>query len=119
MILVVGLPDTVRPKAGQDNSCQRINLLAMEQNAWALADRASSIKVVATRTELDWAIGQGNTVVWAPSKMIFDTPGSPLEKSDDGLALAVWLADLLEARTLVVHGDVSVPPGCRVPVRRH
>jgi dihydroneopterin aldolase len=49
--------------------------------------------------------------------MVLDTPGAPIENADDGLALAIWLAELLGASELVVHGSVSLPAESRVPVR--
>jgi dihydroneopterin aldolase len=118
MIVTVGLPDAARPEAAGTVSQRRIDLLAIEQNAWTLVAAGVGCTVVATRTELDWAIGQGNRVVWAPSKLVLDTPGAPLEQAGDGLALAIWLAELLDARELVIHGSVSTPAGSRVPVRR-
>ncbi|MCU9847045.1 dihydroneopterin aldolase [Defluviimonas sp. WL0024] len=115
VVLAVGLPDTTRPATG-DGPCQtRIDLLAIEQNAWVLASRDPRLNVVATRTELDWAMKQGNMVVWAPSKLVLDTPGAP-GSGEDGVALAAWLAGELAALRLVVHGPVSLPAACRVPV---
>ena len=84
----------------------------------ALAARDPRLNVVATRTELDWAIRNRQCVVWAPSKMICDTPDAPLDKAGNGIELSVWLAGLLGAAELRVHGSVSLPAGSRVPVRR-
>ena len=33
-------------------------------------------------------------------------------------ALALWLAEVMAAQGIVVHGDVAVPAGSRVPVER-
>ena len=105
-----------RPEAATGAAQLRIDLLAMEQAAWALAASDPSLTVVATRTELDWALKQGQVVVWAPSKLILDTPGAP-QVADAGV-LACWLAEDLDAVKIVVHGRVAVPAGCRVPVER-
>jgi dihydroneopterin aldolase len=38
--------------------------------------------------------------------------------SRDAVALALWLAEMMAASGLVVHGDVALPAGSRVPVER-
>ncbi|MCB2135795.1 MAG: dihydroneopterin aldolase [Rhodobacteraceae bacterium] len=118
LVLTVDAPQTARPAAATEAAQRRIALLAVEQNAWALAARDPRLNVVATRTELDWAIRNRQCVVWAPSKMICDTPDAPLDKAGNGIELSVWLAGLLGAAELRVHGSVSLPAGSRVPVRR-
>ncbi len=116
LILAVGLPDLARPVTGHKPTQRRVDLLAMEQNAWALAARDPRCVVVATRTEIDWAIKRGQSVVWAPSKLVLDAVDGP--KGSEPVSLALWLAETLSATALVVHGDVAVPAGSRVPVRR-
>ncbi len=118
VILTVGLPDLPRPTTGHKPTQRRIDLLAIEQNAWALAARDDRCVVVATRTEIDWAMKHGQTIVWAPSKIVLDTPDGPKAASGDGVALALWLAETMAATRLVVHGAVAVPAGSRVPVER-
>jgi len=116
LILAVGLPDLPRPVTGHKPTQRRVDLLAMEQNAWALAARDPRCVVVATRTEIDWAIKRGQSVVWAPSKLVLDAVDGP--KGTEPVSLALWLAETMSATALVVHGDVAVPAGSRVPVRR-
>lgn len=116
MILIVGLPDLPRPITGHKPTQRRIDLLAIEQNAWTLAARDPRCVVVAARTEIDWAMKQGETVVWAPSKLVLDAVDGP--KGSNPVELALWLAETMSATALVVHGDVTVPAGSRVPVRR-
>ncbi|WP_128515641.1 dihydroneopterin aldolase [Tabrizicola thermarum] len=116
LILTVGPPDLPRPVTGHKPTQRRIDLLAMEQNAWALAARDARCVVVATRTEIDWAIKRGQSVVWAPSKLVLDAVDGP--KGSDPVGLALWLAETMSAAALVVHGEVAVPAGSRVPVRR-
>jgi dihydroneopterin aldolase len=118
VILTVGLPDLSRPSTGHRPTQRRIDLLAIEQNAWTLAARDPRCVVVATRTEIDWAMRHGQMIVWAPSKIVLDTPDGPKAAAGDGVALALWLAEVLAAARLVVHGDVALPAGSRVPVLR-
>lgn len=118
LILAVGLPDLPRPQTGHKPTQRRIDLLAIEQNAWVLAARDARCVVVATRTEIDWAMRHGQTVVWAPSKIVLDAVDGPKGAGGDGVALALWLAESLAADRLIVHGDVAVPAGSRVIVER-
>jgi dihydroneopterin aldolase len=116
VILTVGLPDLPRPQTGHKPTQRRIDLLAIEQNAWTLAARDPRCVVVATRTEIDWAIKHGKMIVWAPSKLVLDAVDGP--HSRDAVALSLWLAEMMAASGLVVHGDVALPAGSRVPVER-
>jgi dihydroneopterin aldolase len=116
LILAVGPPDLPQPKTGHRPTQRRVDLLAIEQNAWTLAARDARCVVVATRTEIDWAMKRGQCVVWAPSKLVLDAVDGP--KGSDPVGLALWLAETMSATALIVHGDVAVPAGSRVPVRR-
>ena len=116
VILTVGLHDEPRPRTGHKPTQRRIDLLAIEQNAWALAARDDRCVVVATRTEIDWAVKQGQMIVWAPSKLVLDAVDGP--KGHDAVALALWLAEQMAADRMVVHGNVTVPAGSRVAVTR-
>jgi dihydroneopterin aldolase len=116
LILTVGLPDLPRPVTGHKPTQRRIDLLAIEQNAWTLAARDARCVVVATRTEIDWAMRRGQTVVWAPSKLVLDAVDGP--QGSAPVTLALWLAETMGALGLVVHGDVAVPAGSRIPVSR-
>jgi dihydroneopterin aldolase len=91
-----------------------VDLLAIEQNAWVLAARDPRCVVVAARTEIDRAMKQGRTVVWAPSKMVLDAVDGPSSRSPG--ALALWLAEALAARRLLVGAGLTMPAGSRVPV---
>lgn len=116
VIVTLGPANGPKPATGEPQSQWRIDLLAIEQNAWAFAARDPRFAVVATRTEIDWALRRGKPVVWAPSKLVLDAVDGP--KHAEPLALSLWLAEMLAATALVVHGEVSVPAGSRVPVRR-
>jgi dihydroneopterin aldolase len=116
LILTVGPPDLPRPATGHKPTQRRIDLLAIEQNAWVLAARDARCVVVATRTEIDWAMKRGQTVVWAPSKLVLDAVDGP--KGSDPVGLSLWLAETMSATALIVHGEVAVPAGSRVPLKR-
>jgi dihydroneopterin aldolase len=99
VVLTLGFPDLARPDGGNRHTARRIDLLAIEQNAWVLAGKDDRCVVVNTRTEIDWALGQGHTMVWAPMKLVMDAVDKP-ENADgvDPAELTVWVADLLGAR---------------------
>ncbi|GAA3870635.1 dihydroneopterin aldolase [Celeribacter arenosi] len=98
VVITVGYPTGAWPKSRTTLTQRRIDLLAIEQNAWVLAARDSRCVVRASRTELDWAMKQGQISVWAPSKMVLDAvhgpKGGPLE-------IAQWLAETLTAQHFV------------------
>jgi dihydroneopterin aldolase len=83
-----------RPVAATMETQRRIDLLALDQVAWALASRHKGLTVAASRTELDWVIRRGLPCVWAPSRLALDSPGAP--RAADGLRLAAWLASELK-----------------------
>ncbi len=116
VILTVGLPDGPRPVTGHKPTQRRVDLLAIEQNAWRLAAKDDRCVVVATRTEIDWAVKRGQMIVWAPSKLVLDAVDGP--QGREPVALALWLAEMMAASGIVVHGDVALPAGSRVPVER-
>ena len=116
LILCVGLPDGPRPLTAHAPTQRRIDLLAIEQNAWVLAARDRRCVVVSSRTEIDWAMKRGGSVVWAPSKLVLDAVDGP--QGRDAVALALWLAEQMAAEALVVHGDVAAPAGSRVRIER-
>ena len=116
VILCVGLPDLDRPQTGHKPTQRRVDMLSIEQNAWRLAARDPRCVVMATRTEIDWAVKRGQMMVWAPSKMVLDAVDGP--SSRDPVALALWLAEVMAASRMIVHGDVALPAGSRVTVER-
>ncbi len=116
VILAVGLPEQARPMTGHNPTQRRVDLLALEQNAWVLAARDPRCVVVSSRTEIDWAIKRGKMVVWAPSKMVLDAVDGP--QTRDPVALALWLAELVVADRLIVPEGVALPAGSRVTIQR-
>ncbi|KAF0677394.1 dihydroneopterin aldolase [Profundibacterium mesophilum] len=103
-ILCVGPGDLPRPRAEQAAAQRRIDLLAIEQNAWVLAGRDRRCVVVGTRTELDWSMRHDQITVWAPSKLVLDSVRPPGAGAGDGPALAAWFARLMQARALLFVG---------------
>ena len=115
LIFCVGAGDTPAPKTRIAMAQRRIDLLAIEQNAWVLAGRDKRCVVVGTRTELDWAMKNGQICVWAPSKIVLDAVDGPSAQAADALVLVAWVAGQMQAEELVVIGEDA--PACDVPAR--
>lgn len=105
LIICVGAADLDLPQAAHPLAQRRIDLLAIEQNAWVLAARDARCKVVNTRTELDWAMRNGQICVWAPSKIVLDATESPGTRADDAVALATWFAATFAAEEMLFIGE--------------
>jgi len=114
VILCVGHPDAPAPRTGHRMTQRRVDLLALEQNAWVLAGRDDRCVVVNTRTELDWAMKNGQISVWAPSKIVLDAVDGPSTGPDDPVALAAWFSGHMDASDLLLIGEA--PPGTGAPV---
>lgn len=104
LIISVGPADVAAPKAGNAMAQRRIDLLAIEQNAWTLAARDRRCMVVGTRTELDWAMKNGQICIWAPSKIVLDAVDGPSASPRDAVALVAWFAGDIAAKELLVIG---------------
>ncbi|MEO0484583.1 MAG: dihydroneopterin aldolase [Pseudomonadota bacterium] len=108
VVIAVGAPDVPAPDAGHVMAQRRIDLLAMEQNAWVLAGRDARCVVVGTRTELDWGMRHGQISSWAPSKMVLDAVDAPAGLLGTPGALIAWFAAELDAQRVVAIGiDVA------------
>ncbi len=116
LILCVGAADAPAPKAQHKLAQRRIDLLAIEQNAWVLAARDARCVVVSTRTELDWAMKNGQISVWAPSKIVLDAVDGPSAHPSDAVALAAWFAATFHAGEMLVIG-ADLPNTPDVPLR--
>ncbi|WP_371059295.1 dihydroneopterin aldolase [Rhodosalinus sp. 5P4] len=116
-ILCVGVPELPAPRTRARLAQRRIDLLAIEQNAWVLAGRDARCVVVESRTELDWAMKHGQISVWAPSKIVLDAAASPEAEPGDAVALAAWLGQQMDAAELLFIGETP-PDGSGLPVRR-
>jgi len=104
LILCVGAHALAVPTTAHPMTQRRIALLAIEQNAWRLAARDDRCVVVSTRTELDWAMKNGQISVWAPSKIVLDAVGGPLAAPSEPVELAAWFAATFQAEELIVIG---------------
>jgi dihydroneopterin aldolase len=116
LILCVGASDTPAPQVAHKMAQRRIDLLAIEQNAWVLASKDNRCVVVSTRTELDWAMKNGQTSVWAPSKIVLDSVDTPSAQPRDAVALAAWFAATFDATEMLVIG-ADLPKDTSVPLR--
>jgi len=116
LILCVGASDTAAPQVEHKMAQRRIDLLAIEQNAWVLAARDKRCVVVSTRTELDWAMKNGQTCVWAPSKIVLDSVDTPSAQPRDSVLLAAWFAATFYATEMLVIG-ADLPAEASVPLR--
>jgi dihydroneopterin aldolase len=103
LVLIPEDPALPLPQGGNPREVQ---LLALDQAAWALAGHLG-LTVADSRTELDWAATEGRAVVWAPARMVRDVAGLPPEPH----ALAFWLAERLAAERL----DWALPEGAALP----
>lgn len=119
VVLCVGLPEAAPPQSAAKPAQRRIDLLAIEQNAWVLAGRDRRCVVVESRTEIDWALRRGQMIVWAPSKLVLDAVDGPKGSPRDAVALALWLAEHLAADRLVILGAGAAPAGSRVRIEHH
>ena len=116
LIFCVGAPDGRAPQTGHRMAQRRIDLLAIEQNAWVLASKDNRCVVVATRTELDWAMKNGQSSVWAPSKIVLDAVDGPSAQPRDAVALAAWFAATFDAEEMLVIG-ADLPREASVALR--
>jgi dihydroneopterin aldolase len=118
LILCVDSPDLAAPTTGHAMTQRRVDLLSIEQNAWMLAARDSRCVVVDTRTEFDWAMKNGQTCVWAPSKIVLDAVDGPTAPPSDALGLALWFAQEMQAVEFVVLAeDETLAFQADIPVR--
>ena len=114
-ILCVGLPTENYSKVVQTQVQRRIDLLAIEQNAWKLAASDKRCVVVGTKTELDWAVKNGQISVWAPAKMLLDSKNLPNFDLGKILPLSEWLAKQFGAQYLTLIGDIQ-NTGCSIKI---
>jgi dihydroneopterin aldolase len=106
-IFCVGLPSENYSKVTQKQVQRRIDLLAIEQNAWKLAAYDKRCVVVETKTELDWAIKNGQISVWAPAKMLLDAKNLPNFDLQNPLPLSEWLANEFGTQNVTWIGDIT------------
>ncbi len=90
-------PDATLPEAAHTLARRRITLLGLDQAAWVLGGLDPRCLVVSSRTEIEWAAGQGQITVCAPSKIVVDAVEGAPEDVTDARAVADWLALVLHA----------------------
>ncbi len=113
LVLCVGIGPVAPVQCGRDAAQRNIDLLAIEQNAWSLAARDTRCAVVATNTELDWAMKTGQICVWAPSKIVLDAVDGP--HNITGPELTQWIAQRLSVKGVWDIGE-SLPKFAEIPV---
>lgn len=109
------VPPLHSAQAADTREGRQICLLSMEQNAWTLAGLNDRCAVVSSRTELDWAIRQGNVSIWAPSRLVGDATDAPADVLDMA-ALVEWFAARMGTDDIVFVG--SYPSGKNPSARR-
>lgn len=103
---LVIIPDAPRLPLPTGGNLRRVELLALDQAAWALAGDLG-LEVVDSRTEMEDAIRAARPVIWAPARLVGD-----IETLDtDPVALTAWLADRLDAALI----SVALPEGATLP----
>ncbi len=115
VILCVGPAEADAPQSAVSQVQRRIDLLAIEQNAWVLAGRDRRCVVMQSRTEIDWAAHNSQIAVWAPAKIVLDAIDGSAPHSTDALALAAWFAGQVDGTKLIVVG-AKPPSGLDLPV---
>ena len=116
LILCVGAADMDAPQTGHKMTQRRVDLLAVEQNAWIVASRDERCVVVETRTELEWAMRNDQICVWAPSKLVLDAVDGPSTELDDAVELAAWFASTFDVQKMIVIG-ADLPSATQVPLQ--
>ena len=114
-ILCVAAAETPPPQSLVSQVQRRIDLLAIEQNAWVLAGRDRRCVVMQSRTEIEWAARNAQIAVWAPAKIVLDAKDGVALHTTDALALAVWFTGQVDGTNLIVVG-ADAPSGLDVPV---
>lgn len=104
VILCVGLGEKGVPETSHAMTQRRIDLLAIEQNAWVLAAQDRRCVVVETRTELDWAMKHEQISVWAPSKIVLDAVDGPKVSPRQAAEMTAWFADHVQAAEILFVG---------------
>ncbi len=106
VVICVAAPEVLSPQVKLHKMVQRrIDLLAIEQNAWVLASYDDRCVVVGTKTELDWGMRHDQISVWAPSKIVLDAvDGSPM-CINEITVLVEWFAKEIQAVQVVFVGE--------------
>ena len=109
-VVLTACAATAPALAANADAQRQVDLLAMEQAAWALAARDARACVVDSRTELQHAIDNGLLAIWAPSRMVRRARDGAVRDTLSGLALTSWFARELGADS-IHHIDPDGQPG--------
>jgi len=102
------------PETGVRAMDRHLGLLSIEQNALVLAAKDHRCIVVNTRTELDWAMKNGQLAVWAPAKIILDAVKIPDIDVARPVTLAKWFASEFSADGVSVCGEYPQSENLRI-----
>ncbi|MGR3662739.1 MAG: dihydroneopterin aldolase [Paracoccaceae bacterium] len=108
VVLCVGAVNAMLPQSGDTATQRRIDLLAIEQNAWVLSGKDKRCVVTDSRTELDWAVQNKQISIWAPSKIVMDSTDNTAPIISDPLALTVWFCKQIGANSLILLGSDQI-----------
>jgi len=110
-LLSAAQPDCPPPESLTARAAAQISLLAADQAAWQICSADHRLSVAASRTEIDWALAGRHLAVWAPARLIL-AAANPPEHPADPLSRSLWLAHHLNARAVLLVGDL--PPDARL-----
>ena len=108
-LVILALPEFAPAKGDTPVDVQRrIDLLSIEQAAWALAGHDARCVVMATRTELAHGAATGTITALAPAKLLLDAPGHDVPDPRDTSQLVQAIArELQPAATLAIGVNVD------------
>lgn len=101
-------PGTIMPTNIPPKALKRVELLAIEQNAWALAGRENRCLVVSSHAEIEWAARKNRLAVWSPSNIVMNSITDRKAPTNDPVRLAYWMAQLLDADRIYIVGSKEI-----------
>ena len=93
-----------------DRAAARMAVLAMEQYAELLLDRAPSLRACSDAAAIRAALAASDVALWRPSRMVESDPAIAASWDVTSDSLAAWLARRVEAHRLVLVKSADVPP---------
>jgi len=98
-----------------DRAAHRMAVLAMEQYACLLLDRAPALVPCAAIAEMRKALAAGGVALWLPFAMVSGDPAIAESWDVTSDSLTAWLAAQLEAAALVLVKSAPVPRTAATP----
>jgi dihydroneopterin aldolase len=109
---------TAQPKLGfSDRAAHLMALLAMEQYALLLRDRAPALRPCENDAQIGAALAAGGIALWLPSRMVEADPAIAESWAVTSDSLAAWLAPRVGASRLVLVKSAAAPEGPLSPER--